>query len=402
MSSKPNAVLIGLDSITGLQTARILADRDVDVIAIAGDRSNFCCRTRVCERIIEADIDSEGLIETLAGLGRTLADRAVLFPCTDPAVLLISRYRDELEPWYHVVLPEPETVEMLVHKVSFFTYAREAGLAIPPTAMLATRSDAERAAETLRFPVVLKPSLKAHPTWRSHFNVKAARLSTPAELLSAYDRVGGPAKAEAVIAQQWIESGDTSLFSCNCYFGRDAKPLVTFVARKLRQWPPRVGTSSLGEECRNDVVLEETIRLFEGVRFRGLGYLEMKRDANTGEHFIIEPNVGRPTGRSAIAEAGGVELLYTKYCDAVGLALPTELEQRYTGARWVDLVRDFRSAAYYWRHGELTLREWRRSWSGSKAHAVLSWSDPAPFLSDLWQSAGKAAGRNSAGDEATD
>jgi D-aspartate ligase len=401
VSSKPNAVLIGLDSITGLQTARILADRGVDVIAIAADRRNFCCRTRVCERIIEADIEGEGLIETLAGLGRALEERAVLFPCTDPSVLLISRYREELERSYHIVLPEPETVEMLVHKVSFFTYAAGADLAIPPTAVLANRADAERAAETLRFPVVLKPSLKSHPRWRSHFNVKAAKLSTPGDLVSAYDRVGGPAEAEAVIAQQWIESGDASLFSCNCYFGRDSKPLVTFVARKLRQWPPRVGTSSLGEECRNDVVLEETVRLFEGVRFRGLGYLEMKRDANTGEHFIIEPNVGRPTGRSAIAEAGGVELVYTKYCDAVGLPLPPALEQRYTGAKWVDLVRDFRSAVYYWRRGDLTLREWRRSWSGSKAHAVLSWSDPAPFLSDLWQSAGKAAGLNSAGEGAT-
>jgi predicted ATP-grasp superfamily ATP-dependent carboligase len=400
VSSKSKAVLIGLDSITGLQTARILAGRGVDVIAIAGDHRNFCCRTRVCERIIEADIEGEGLIEVLAGLGRTLEERAVLVPCTDPSVLLISRHRQELERSYHVVLPEPPTVEMLVHKVSFFTYAERAGLAIPPTAVLANGDDAERAAETLRFPVILKPSLKAHPTWRSHFDVKAAKLSTPGELLSAYDRVGGETEAEALIAQQWVESGDASLFSCNCYFDRDSKPLVTFVARKLRQWPPRVGTSSLGEECHNDVVLEETIRLFEGVRFRGLGYLEMKRDGHTGEHFIIEPNVGRPTGRSAIAEAGGVELLYTKYCDAVGLPLPAETEQRYTGAKWVDLVRDFRSAAYYWRRGELTLGEWRRSWSGSKAHAVLSWSDPAPFLGDLWQSAGKAAGRNHAAGEA--
>ena len=297
MSPKPNAVLIGLDSITGLQTARILAGRGVDVIAIAGDRRNFCCRTRVCERIIDADIEGDGLIESLASLGQTLEEKAVLFPCTDASVLLISRHRRELEPSYHVVLPEPETVEMLMHKVSFFTYAQRAGLAIPPTVVVAGRSDAERAAETLRFPVIVKPSLKAqHPKWLSHLDVKAAKLSTPGELLSLYDRVGGETEAEALIAQQWIESGDASLFSCNCYFGRDSKPLVTFVARKLRQWPPRVGTSSLGEECRNDVVLEEALRLFEGVGFRGLGYLEMKRDA-TGDHFIIEPNIGRPTGK---------------------------------------------------------------------------------------------------------
>ena len=40
-----------------------------------------------------------------------------------------------------------------------------------------------------------------------------------------------------------------------------------------------------------------------------LGYVEAKRDVRTGRHYLIEPNIGRPTGRSAIAEAGGVELL---------------------------------------------------------------------------------------------
>jgi D-aspartate ligase len=387
--SKPKAVVVGLDCITGLQTARILAGRGVAVIAIAGDRRNFCCRTRVCERIIDTDLDGDGLIATLADLGRTLEEKAVLFPCIDATVLQLSRHRQELKPWYHVILPEPKVVEMLVDKEGFYSYAQRTGHPIPPTVVLDDRANAERAAETLEFPIILKPALKSAPTWRRHLNVKAVRLSTPRELLSVYDRVCGG--AETLIAQQWIQSGDASLFSCNCYFSADAKPLVTFVARKLRQWPPRVGTSSLGEECANDTVLKETVRLFEEVGLRGLGYLEMKRDARSGEHFIIEPNVGRPTGRSAIAEAGGVELLYTNYCDAVGLPLPTNLQQRYTSAKWVDLLRDSQSALYYWRRGELTLGAWRRSWSGSKAHAVLSWSDPAPFLSDVWQSVGKAA-----------
>ena len=157
------------------------------------------------------------------------------------------------------------------------------------------------------------------------------------------------------------------------------------MARKLRQWPPEAGSSCLGEEVRNDVVLETTLDLFQRLGYRGLGYLEMKRDVRTGKHYIIEANVGRPTGRSAIAEAGGVPLLYTAYCDSMGLPLPENREQQYSGAKWIDLRHDFQSAWTYWRRGQLTLGDWVASVRGRKGYAVFSLRDPLPFLADLWR-----------------
>lgn len=148
-----------------------------------------------------------------------------------------------------------------------------------------------------------------------------------------------------------------------------------------------MGQSSLGEECRDDVVLAETLRLFQTVGFHGLAYLEIKRDQRTGEYFIVEPNIGRPTGRSAIAEAGGVELLYTMYCDALGRPLPSNRVQQYGGVKWINLRQDLRSAFYYWRKGELTFNQWRKSVRGPKTFAIFSWTDPYPFLGDLWRAA---------------
>src|SRR3712207_7756402 len=46
----------------------------------------------------------------------------------------------------------------------------------------------------------------------------------------------------------------------------------------------------------------------------------------------------------------------------------------------------FQSALYFLRRGELTPLQWWRSVRGPKWHAVLSRSDPAPFLHDLLQS----------------
>ena len=382
-SQLPHAIVIGLDCMTGVQTARILAGHGVPVIAIAGNLEHYCAKTRVCERILAADIKSEAFIETLESLGPTLPQKAVLVPCTDMSVLLISRNRQRLVEWYHVSLPDEAVVEMLMDKISFVTFAQEQGLAIPGTFFVHNRADAEEAARELSYPCILKPPMKT-PTWEQNTKEKVFKIDSAGEFLQIYDRCAG--WAELLMAQEWVDGSDANLYSCNCYFNADSEPLVTFIARKIRQWPPETGTSCLGEEVRNDEVLEESIRLFRSVGYHGLGYVELKQDQRSGKHYIIEPNIGRPTGRSAIAEAGGVELVYTMYCDAVQRPLPENRTQQYRGVKWIHIRRDFQSALFYYRRGDLSLGEWLRSWRGKKGYAVFAWNDLAPFWHD-WKRA---------------
>ena len=273
-------------------------------------------------------------------------------------------------------------------KVRFAEYATAAGLPIPATRILRTAADARAAAAELTFPAVLKPSVKSD-RWFAATKAKALRIADADGLLSAYDR-WAPA-ADVLIAQRWIDGGESSLVSVNLYLDRSCTARVVFVARKLRQWPPDTGTSSLGEEIRDDVVRETAIRMFEDVGFKGLAYLEMKIDSRTGERMIVEPNVGRPTGRSAIAEQGGVELVYSAFLDALGEPLPADIEQRYGGARWIYWRHDLQAAAVQMARGRLTPAAWWRSVRGPKWEAVYDPADPRPFVADVLDTAGKTA-----------
>ena len=378
---QPRAIVIGLDDGTnGIQTARILSQRGIPVLAIANDPGHPCCRTRVCERILYGRTDTEECIATLKQLGPQLDQKAVLFPCQDSNVRLLSQHRASLEEWYHIVLPTHQTLCMLMDKVGFYTYAQANGLPIPATRILKDRGDAELAGRDLQFPLVLKPSQRS-PAWMQRTRHKAFKVADSQELLSLYDTYW--AWAEVLIAQEWIAGPDTNHYSCNCYFDADAEPQVTFVSRKLRQWPPQTGQGCLGEACHNSHVLHETLHVFQSVNYRGLAYLEMKQDARTGQYLIVEPNIGRPTGRSATAEANGVELLYTMYCDAVGWPLPENREQTSDGVKWAYARQDVQAALHQWWHGELSLKEWWQSWRGKKVYALFSWSDPLPFVFDM-------------------
>lgn len=379
-AANPPAVVIGLDCATGLQSARILARRGVPVIGVAADPRHPCCRTRVCQEIIVANTAGPPLIQALRELASRLEQPAVLFPCTDLSVLVLSRHREELEPGIRLVLPTADTVEMLVDKARFSAWAEQHALPVPRTRHLRTLADVEDAARVLRFPCILKPAVKS-PRWRRNTSVKAFRVEDAAELYRVYSRCSD--WTDSLVVQEWIEGADDSNYTCNCYITRAGEAAVAFTSRKIRQWPPVGGEGSLSVEVRNERVRAETLHLFLLADHQGLGYAEIKQDSRTGEYLIIEPNVGRPTGRSAQAEAAGVELLFTQYCDALGRPLPESREQRYGPMKWIHLRRDLQAALFLWSRGELTLREWFRSWRGPKVDALFAWDDPVPFWADL-------------------
>ncbi len=369
------AVVVGIDSLQGLQLTRCLHGHGVPVIGVARNSNSVYSQTRLAEEIVYVDTKGEPLVAALVALGKRLGQKAVMYPCTDITVLIVSRYREVLSEWFIFVLPDADVVELLLDKPNFYTYAQQQGLPIPPTAILHNREEAEAAAKTVPFPAILKPEKKT-TLWEQNADGKVYKIDTPEAFLELYDRAAD--WTGTLILQEQIPGGEGSLIACNCYFTKDGKPVATFVSRKLRQYPPETGNGCLREEVRNDEVLRETLRLFEGVGYRGLGYVEMKRDERNGKHYFIEPNIGRPTGGSAIAEAGGVELHYALYCDALDLPLPPNLEQTYQGVKWLFLFEDLLSANEYRKRGQLTLRDWWRSISGKKRLAVISLQDPGP------------------------
>jgi D-aspartate ligase len=377
---RPPVVVVGLDCPTGLQTARIFSRRGIDVIGLAADPSHACARTRACSRLIRVASDPDAIVHALKRLGDEQTERPVLVPCTDLAVLGISRSRDALAQRFRMAVPPPETIEMLLDKARFAAFAAEHRLPVPETHVIRSSADAAAVASKISYPCVLKPALKS-PKWEAGTAAKAFLAATPGELRERYRQAS--AWADVFVAQAWIEGGDTDHYTCDCYLDREGHPLVTFTTRKLRQWPPTVGQGSLSVEHRNDVVRDEAIRVFQAAGHHGLGYLEMKHDAALGRHLVIEANVGRPTGRSAAAERAGVELLMTMYNDLVGLELPTKRAQRFGGTKWIHLRRDAQASVTEWMGGRTSLADVIRSWRGPKAFALLSLRDPWPFLVDL-------------------
>src|SRR5205807_1948729 len=215
-SQRPPAVIIGVDCLPGIQTARILAQNGVPVIGIARDPNHPFSHTNTCDAIRFTTLGQDELMSVLEVTRSQLDQKAVLYPCTDASVLLVSRNREMLQQHFHVALPEPETLEMLMDKTSFFRFAREHGFPVPATFFLRTRTEAIAASKEIPFPCIMKPGFKTSNWERNAAGAKAYLLSSPHEFLAAYDRCGS--WAESIVAQEWVRGTDSDLYSCNCYF----------------------------------------------------------------------------------------------------------------------------------------------------------------------------------------
>ena len=387
--TRPPVVIIGLDCPTGLQASRTFAARGIEVIGIAASARHPCARTRSCRRVIEVESGEAPLVEALMRLGAQLGERAVLVPCADLGVLAVSKHQTELRMSYRFAVPTIDVTAILLDKALFAKFATIHEFPIPRTFVISGLDDIETAGAELEYPCVLKPSVKS-PTWSANTTAKAIVVDSPRALTESYTKYAP--WADAFVVQEWIVGGDEDHYTCDCYVSAQGVPLVTFSARKIRQWPPGTGQGSLSVECRDDYVRDLTLRVLATAGHHGQGYLETKRDTRSGRHLIVEANIGRPTGRVAAAERAGVELLMTMYCDLVGAPLPTARTQKYLGTKWIHLRRDLQASAHLMLTGKASLRDVVRPWKGPFAFALLSRRDPIPFLADWAHAVSHVAG----------
>ncbi len=381
MSARPKAVVVGLAH-AGLGLVRSLCLSNVDVVALTdgGDDDAWGRWTRFGEKVF-CDLTRDGaLIEELLRLGRSQTKKAALFLTSDEQVEDVSRGRERLKPYFEVNLPEQAVLTAVNNKRLFHGMALLHGLPVPGTRYVGSVRDAQEAGACIAYPCILKPSYRTRRLSLSD-TPKVIKCLDAAELISGY-RLFMPHNADCVV-QEWVEGGDGEIYFCFAYRPFNYGETVFFTGRKIRQWPPYCGSTSVAEQCDNEEVVEATRRFIQAFDLRGYVSVEYKWHAGLKRFIIIEPTVGRANLQLALASAAGFNLPFLIYCDAVGAGLPSVRTNR-PGAKWVHEPHELYSAFYYMRNEGLTFRQWMTSLKGRRSYALYRWDDPLPFMSFLY------------------
>ncbi len=394
MSEQIPAVVTPLDVHMGLDIARSLGARGIPVYGIDSDpsapgkHSKYVRFLRCPDPALE---DGADYIRFLVEFGKTLGRRAVLFPLSDKLVLLCSREREALQPYFEFVMSDHETVLALTTKNGLDSVARKFDIPAPRTVFIQPEDDIDAIAEGLEYPVILKPVESTY--WhrpeiarvlRGHLlggRAKIVLCHSPAELSRSYRMIA--AYDPRLIVQEVIPGEDSRLVYFSFYLDRNSQPLGIFAGRKRRVIPTGFGSASYALSMVDPALTEAAFRLLRSVGYKGLGGVEFKQDARDNRYKLVEFNT-RFGMWDGLGRRCGVDLAYIAYADAIHLAVDPVLTYRENVA-WVDFERDLRAMLEYRRKKQITVKEWLRSLRGEKMWAVYSRDDWRPGVAYTYQ-----------------
>jgi len=362
---------------TGLAAIRSLGRLGIPVVGIdarpgmPGLKSRYCT-AKLCPDPVHA---GDELLEFLVAEGRRLDRPGILFPASDPFVLFVSRYRDELSPWYRFALPSTDVMEAIVDKSRQYEMAEEVGTPYPRTFYPESLAEVERIKDLVDYPAFIKPHY-GH-LWREIYDCKGFQVHNPAELEERFAQI--LPSGLRVMVQSIIPGPNTSHFKVSAYIGQTGEPLAVFTLRKIRQWPTEFGIGTMVESLNYPEMRDLGLHFFRAIGYRGIGSIEFKKDARDGKLKMIELNP-RLWLQNGLATDCGMNFPLIQYLD-LSSQDPVPLTTFRERVCWLDSMDDLRAFWSYHKQGELSVRAWLGSVSRARSFATFALDDPGPFLS---------------------
>ena len=242
--------------------------------------------------------DPEG---TLSVLLRAAEQRRVdlIVPCGDELTLLLSEERERFVDTCVLALPDRDSYATTQDKLATIELARQHDVPIPRTAVVSTVEQAREAAESLGWPLVLKPRASSV---RPGNDVVEHHEVTYAEDRASLDAQVAGVEGRFEILLQEYHRGEGHGVELLLYRGR---PLAAFQHRRLHEVPITGGASSFRESVSLDPTLYEySTRLLAALEWTGLAMVEFK----LGEEGprLMEIN-GRIWGSLPLAVKSGID-----------------------------------------------------------------------------------------------
>jgi D-aspartate ligase len=319
------------------------------------------------------------LVERLLDFAASQPTPPVLYYDGDWDLLLISRFRDQLEQAFRFVIADAELVEDLVDKARFQALAERLGLPVPRGRRLSTGEPLPDDID-LRFPVVAKPLTRSHDTWKRVSSAKAAHAGTPAELHAIHALLAG--SGADLLVQEVVPGPESRIESYHVYVDAGGAVAGDFTGRKLRTHPPGYGYSTALTITSSAEVLELGRELTARLGLRGVAKFDFKRGPDERLQLLeINPRFNLWHHPGALA---GVNLPALVYHDLLGLSRAAPAPVR-AGVRWCSLAHDSQAA----RAEGIGTARWLAWAIRCEAKSGFAWDDPLPLVRAVgWRVAG--------------
>jgi predicted ATP-grasp superfamily ATP-dependent carboligase len=394
MSALPPVLLLGVDTPIGLSVMRELGAKGVAVHAIGRTNTALGSASKYCTSFF---VRPKGMIlaDWLPDHIRSIGAKA-LMAISEGDLLDLAVLPNEIEGC-RILTPRAAPLTLALDKRETLALAETVGIAVPKSWQPLLGEDQAAAKASLTFPLIAKwadppaviPLLEAEGIAFE----KAERIDQPDQLdalLARYKPIG-----VWPLIQSFCPGEGLGQMLCMA----EGKAILRFQHRRLHEWPPEGGVSTLCEAIDPALYTAQMAKseaLLAAMNWEGPAMVEYRHDPATGQFVLMEVN-GRFWGSLPLARHAGAHFAWAHYAHAFGL--PFEAEPVRTGTKARFLIPETRRLLRILKTGEAEGRlSALASWMGAGLdpklrHYVYDAKDPAPFWRDMRNAIGSIVRR---------
>lgn len=403
MTDRGTVIVLGVDSAIGLTVVRELGGHGLHVHGIGRSLDAIGRASRHCasfsmrpEGSALADWLPGHIAETGAGALLAISEGDLLALAQMPQVVAGCQ----------ILTPRTGPLGIVLDKSRTLDVAERLGLSVPESWLPLPDQDHRARAAALGYPVVLKwpdpPAIMDRLDALGIGFVKAEFARDATQLLAILARYA-PLGVWPLVQRYCPGVGLGQMIHI-----AHGEPTLMFQHRRLHEWPPEGGTSTLCRAeplSRHRTQMEKSVALLRAIGWEGPAMVEYRFDEATGTYWLMEVN-GRFWGSLPLASHCGAYFAWEHWrramadgpCDP---ATPPRagLHARYMVPETWRLLRTLFQPEYivdpYFRRRPL--RDLARYIFGfldpRSRYYVWSLRDPAPFFSDIGSMVRKAVRR---------
>lgn len=322
----------------------------------------------------------------MSGFARRLSDivaaedYAVLLAGSEASLVAISEHRDSVEPRVKVGLPPRDVVQRALDKTVLLEAAAGVGLAAPPTIVADAPGEAPRQADTLGFPVILKPATSFVRDGDALRQRSAQVATSPGEVSALAPDFGTP-----FVIQRYE---DRPVLSCAGVISDDGVVALA-VARYSRTWPIGAGPSSYSVTITPPDGLRDRIaELLETIGWRGIFQIQLLEREEGLATLDFNPRI---FGSLELAVAAGASLPAVWADIVLGRSVEPVTARKGVHYRW----EEGDSKYFVTQLGRARIREAANVLVPRRrtAHAYFRLGDPLPLAAALASLVGRMGWR---------
>jgi len=316
----------------------------------------------------------------------------VVLPVTDVTMHLVSRNATTLRTRTALAVPSFEAFDFVSDKGRLISWASQCRVKTPRTEFVNDGAALEAVIDRVTYPAVVKPTRSRYLTPDGWRRTGVHYAYSRQELVGLYEKVDYLA-AHPTLIQERISGPGVGMF---VLFDRGRR-IAEFGHRRLREKPPSGGVSVLRESVAVDPILRRWADSLLGpLAWHGVAMLEFKRDAATGDPYLIEVN-GRFWGSLQLAIDAGLDFPRLAVDLALGATPPqTPTYREGVRSRWLlgdldHLLLRLRKSAQELQLPETAPGRARAIWDFIKCfgrdlhYEIEKINDPGPGLFELYE-----------------